>query len=514
MSFPAQYSVGSCQWSVRVVSGRFEFSAELNTQTEECILNTKDWTLGLNAHDSKLSTDYLNTDVAVIGAGAAGLAAARALHDQQIGVVVLEARDRIGGRILTHRDPSTPVPIELGAEFIHGSAPEVEDIVRKASLAAVDISGRRWQIVGERLRPADDFWQRLDRVMRRLDEKRTPDRSFESFLSKKPGGRRLAHDRRLALRYVEGFHAADPARVSERALAEGGSPGDDVRERRIGRVLDGYDRVVEWLAAPLGDRVRLSAIVTRVRWAPGNVSIELRHPDGRSRPSIKARAAIITVPVGVLQATPGEAGAIEFSPELRAKRPALDHIAMGSVVRIALRFSESFWSSEWFAKHAKTEDLDTLSFLQTNDEHFQSWWSTYPVRAPILVGWHGGPGAGALSQLAQEEIEDRAINSLARQVALPRRKVRGMVEAAWLHDWEHDPFSRGAYSYQTVGGVDAPAALARPLRGTLFFAGEAADPEGRTGTVHGAIATGRRAAEEVERSLTTRSSASRRGASD
>jgi len=89
-----------------------------------------------------------------------------------------------------------------------------------------------------------------------------------------------------------------------------------------------------------------------------------------------------------------------------------------------------------------------------------------------------------------------------------------MVEASWLHDWEHDPLSRGPYSYQTVGGVDAPAALARPLRGTLFFAGEAADTEGRTGTVHGAIASGRHAAAEVERSLTTRFSAARRAESD
>lgn len=458
--------------------------------------------------------DPRTVDVAIIGAGAAGLAAARALIDQDISVVVLEARDRIGGRILTHRDPSTPVPIELGAEFIHGSAPELEEIVGRASLAAVDISGRRWQVVGERLRPADDFWERLERVMRRLDEKRTPDRSFESFLSKRPGGRRLAHDRRLALQYVEGFHAADPARVSERALAEGGSPGDDVRERRIGRVLDGFDRVIEWLAAPLGDRIRLSAVVTRVRWAPGNVSVEVRHPDGRSRPSIDARAAIIAVPLGVLKSPSGEAGAIEFEPELRTKRPALDHLAMGSVVRIVLRLSEPFWSSEWFAKHAKTEELDTLSFLQTNDEDFSTWWSAYPVRAPILVGWRGGLRAGELSQLAQEEIQDRAINSLARQIGLPPRKLRGLVEAAWLHDWEHDPFSRGAYSYQTVGGVGAPRALARPLRGTLFFAGEAADVDGRTGTVHGAIATGRRAAEEVERSLTTRSSASRRAESD
>ena len=302
--------------------------------------------------------------------------------------------------------------------------------------------------------------------------------------------------------------------MSERALADAGSPGDDVRERRIGRLLDGYDRVVEWLASPLGDRIRTAAIVTRIRWAPGNVSIELRHPDGRSRPSVDARAAIVTVPVGVLNAPVGEPGAIQFDPELRVKRPALERIAMGSVVRIVLRFNESFWTSDWFAKHTKTKELDTLSFLYTSDTYFPVWWSAYPVRAPVLVGWHGGPGAAELSRLAQEEIEDRAIGSLGRQFGLAPRKIRGMVEAAWLHDWEHDPFTRGAYSYQMVGGADAPAALARPLRGTLFFAGEAANADGRTGTVHGAIATGRRTAAEVERSLTTRFSAAKRAASD
>jgi monoamine oxidase len=451
-------------------------------------------------------------DVVIIGAGAAGLAAARALDEQGLDVLVLEARERIGGRIFTHRDRSTPVPIELGAEFIHGSAPELDEIIRDASLAACDIGGRRWYVAGSQLRPMDDFWERIDRVMRRLDEKRRPDRSFEDFLKRSPGGRGLAHERRLALQFVENFHAADPSLVSERALAGGGSPGDDVRERRIGRVMDGYDRIVEWLAAPLGDHVRTSAIATRVRWAPGNVAVEARHPDGRSRPSVDARAAIITVPLAVLKAPAGEQGAIEFDPDLRAKKHALDHLAMGSVVRITLRLSERFWASDWFAKQTGNPGLDTLSFLHTGDDQFPIWWTSYPVTAPLMVGWHGGLAAAELSRLASEEIEDAAIASLSRQLGIALRKMRGMVEAAWTHDWEHDPFSRGAYSYQAVGGVDAPAELARPLRGTLFFAGEAADPEGRTGTVHGAIATGRRAAEEVQRSLMTRSSAARRDA--
>src|SRR6185436_6667951 len=124
---------------------------------------------------------------------------------------------------------------------------------------------------------------------------------------------------------------------------------------------------------------------------------------------------------------------------------------------------------------------------------------------PVLVAWRGGPGAIRLAGLALEEIQETAIASLARQTGASRLRLRGMVEAVWMHDWEHDPYSRGAYSYQMVGGVEAPAALARPLRGTLFFAGEAAEAEGRTGTVHGAIASGRRAARDVERSMTATS---------
>ena len=454
------------------------------------------------------------TDVVILGAGASGLAAARALEEQGVDVIVVEARERIGGRIFTHRDRATPIPVELGAEFIHGSAPELEEIIASASLAAVDISGRRWQVVGSRFRSADDFWERLDSVMRRLDEHRTPDRSFEEFLKTKPGGRRNAQNRTLALQFIEGFHGADPARVSERALADGGSPGDDVRERRIGRVLDGYDRVIDWLAEPLGDRVRTSAIVTRVRWAPGNVSVEVRHPDGRSRPTINARAAIVTLPVGVLSAPLGDVGTVEFEPELRTKKAILDHVDMASVVRIALRLSERFWASDWYAKQVGNKELDTLSFLHTSDEHFPVWWTSYPVTAPVIVGWHGGPGASELSQLAPEELEDVAMNSLARQFGIAPRKMRGMVEAAWTHDWEHDPFTRGVYSYQLVGGTDVPRELGRALRSTLFFAGEATDAEGRTGTVHGAIASGRRAAEEVQRALATRQSDERRGAPD
>lgn len=428
-------------------------------------------------------------DVVVLGAGAAGIAAARALHDADVGVVVLEARERIGGRVFTQRDGRTPVPIELGAEFIHGATRTVDGLLRDAGLASIDVGGRRYAAGGRQLRAMDDFWDQLDRVMRRLERRPVRDRSFQDFLDTRPGGRRLARQRRLALQWVEGFHAADPRRISTHALADGGWPSDDIEEQRLGRVVDGYDRAIAWLAAPLADRIQLAAVVTRVKWAPGDVVVYVRHPDGRPRFAIEARAAIVAVPLGVLNAAPGELGAIEFVPALRQKQRALNRLATGSVVRVTLRLRERVWAPEY----------DTLSFLHAADDDFPVWWTAYPVRVPVVTGWRGGPGARRLAQLPASELEARAVASLARRLQISRPRLQSLVEAVWTHDWEHDPFARGAYSYQMVGGADAPAALARPLRRTLFFAGEATDSDGGTGTVDGAIASGRRAAAQILR---------------
>ena len=443
-----------------------------------------------------------SADVVVIGAGAAGVAAARSLHERGVRVLVLEARERIGGRVFTHHDHETPVPIELGAEFIHGRAEDLNALLDDARLASIDGVGQRYTPRGGHLQPLNDFWEQLDRVMRRLpaltahSESRGPrapsrDISFHEFLHKKPGGRRLAKERRLALQWVEGFHAADPRVISAQALAQGGWPADDTEERRLGRVVAGYDRVIEWLAAPLAGHIRLGAVVTQVQWSPGNVVIRVRLPDGRARFAIDARAAVVAVPLGVLKASPPDIGSIEFVPALTQKQSAVEKLAMGSVVRIVLRLREPVWA----------DDDDTLSFLHSADRDFPTWWTAYPARTPILVGWCGGPRARGLSELRADELESRAISALARQLHISRHRLRSLVEAFWTHDWEHDPFARGAYSYSAVAGADAPSALARPMRRTLFFAGEAADTEGGTGTVDGAIASGRRAARQVMRAL-------------
>jgi len=436
------------------------------------------------------------TDVVVIGAGVAGLAAGRALHERGIDVTVVEARERIGGRILTVRDEGTSAPVELGAEFVHGTAPEVTDIASDAGLRVVDIAGRRRETPGAGFRPIDDYWERLDRVMGRL-RSRAHDRSFDAFLARQPGGKALAADRTLARRYVEGFHAADITRISERALADGGSPGDDLDERRLGRLLDGYDQIPRWLAEPITNRVRLSSVVSRVRWQRGSAEVSVVDADHRVRDMLNARAVVITLPLGVWRAPANATGAITLDPPLPDRDTQLHCLEMGHIARVVIRVSNRFWTDSAYARRRGAKELHRLSFLQAARDEFATWWTAYPMTTPLLVAWQGGPRAAEMLARGREHTEECALRAMREVFHLSRARVNGLVEEVLCHDWTHDPFARGAYSYQAVGGHGAPASLARPVSSTLFFAGEAIDVEGRTGTVHGAIATGRRAAAQV-----------------
>jgi monoamine oxidase len=440
-------------------------------------------------------------DVAIIGAGAAGLAAARALHNAGLKIIVLEARDRIGGRVYTHRERGVPAPIELGAEFIHGDAPETEALLAQAGLAAMDIDGPRFESRKGRLHRVDDFWKRLQRVMRHLEATPQKDQSVQQFLDRKPGGRREARNRRLTLQFVEGFQAADARLISASAAAGDGDPSTDESAQRMGRVVDGYDRVIEQLAAAIAGRVVKSALVTRVNWTRGSVEIESRTRSGRARPIIRARRVVVTVPLGVLKAPPGELGAIEFVPALEEKIQPLEKMTMGSVARIVIQFEKRFWTDPNFARRAKMDSLEQLTLIQFDDDDFPVWWTQYPLRTPIVTGWRGGPAAKALDRLPAEALLERALASLARAFGMSRKRLQAMLVNAWTHHWDDDPLARGAYSYPLVGGATAPKALASPVRGTIYFAGEATASDGRFGTVDGAIASGERAARQVLRAL-------------
>lgn len=437
-------------------------------------------------------------DVVVIGAGVAGLAAARRLNEQGVRVIVLEARDRIGGRVFTTRDGRTPLPIELGAEFLHGGAPEVRAIADDARLTAVDIMGERWRAAHGRFTCMDHFWERLDRILGQADASRNPDRALAALFAERPGGHRFAEDRTMAREFVEGFHAAELDRISERSVADGGNPGADEEEQRLARLIDGYDAVPAWLAGPIASTVRLGVVASVIEWSPGRVVVQASA--GGSTITVRASAAVVTVPVSLLRAGVRGRGAITFAPDVATIRDAAAKVEMGRVQRIGVLLDRPL--VELLTERRKSQ-LTRVAFVHASGAEVPVWWTSYPLRTGLLVGWAGGPAAIALGA-APRQLKARALRSLADTFGVDRRTVKRHVVATFHHDWSRDPFSRGAYSYVLVGGTDAAETLSRPVRGTLFFAGEATDLEGRTGTVHGAIATGQRAAAQVARALAGR----------
>jgi monoamine oxidase len=162
---------------------------------------------------------------------------------------------------------------------------------------------------------------------------------------------------------------------------------------------------------------------------------------------------------------------------------------MGPVIRVSLCFRNRFWED--------LPEMRNLSFLFTDDPQFPTWWSPNPLPYPILTGWAAGRYARALANQNQDGLVQCALGSLGRILELDLPILHSHFQRGFVHDWQADAFSRGAYSYVLCGGVNAPIDLAASLEETIFFAGEASSIDGHNGTVHGAIGSGKRAAAEL-----------------
>jgi len=431
-------------------------------------------------------------DVLVVGAGAAGFAAAERLSRAGLSVVVLEARDRAGGRIFTRRVRGWPLPIELGAEFVHGKSDEIFEISREAGLLIDRLPDSHLQRTPSGFRSQHDLWARFDAVTREMRTNRR-DRSIAEFLRSR---RRMSPaEKRLAAGMMEGYHAAILERASEHAFSTRGELRLSPEDRMQFRFVSGYDGIVDSLRSRLDPKrcpVLFSAAVDRIRWRRGSVEA------ATARGIFRARHAIVTAPVGVLKPGPGGKPGIELDPDPPDQRRALDRLEMGQVVRVVLLFRRSFWEETEAVDRLRAREPENseIAFVLAWGAPFPTWWTAAPAQVPMITGWAGGPAAKALQRFSKAQLVDQALETLGSVFELPAPKLRRLLVALHVHDWSADPWSRGAYSYETVGGASAPDVLARPVAGTLHFAGEATD-RNQSGTVPGAIASGRRAARQI-----------------
>jgi len=440
-----------------------------------------------------------DADVIVVGAGVAGLEAATRLLRARQRVIVLEARPRIGGRVDTQRLAGWPAPIEAGAEFVHGRPPNLIQAFRRARAPLGGHPQRHERARRGNASGADKAWQQVLSV---IDDLPDEDVAVMDVLRRPEFALRLpAAARAMMIGFVEGFNAADATRVSARSLIEQAEASSAEGGNTTLRPLDGYDSLVRSIAAPLtrqAGALRLATIVTEVRWKADGVEIVSHGALGGPSARLRARAALITLPLGVLQARPPAKGAVRFVPKLpRTKRSAIDRLAMGNVVKVVLRLRQPVGTGV-LAPLGRD-----MSFLHLGRPPVPTWWVPRPFPPTLLVGWVAGRRAHAFT--ARYETTDArlraAVGALARAVGAPVNRVLAVVEDARVFDWGADRWSRGAYSWIPVGGLDAPAALAAPVAGRLFFAGEATDLNGAPGTVHGAMRSGTRAAAEIVAAL-------------
>lgn len=427
----------------------------------------------------------MDADAIVIGAGAAGLAAARALARGRARVVLLEARDRIGGRVWSRPGSRPPTPAELGAEFIHGPALRTMELLREAGTAAVDTGGEAWtRDAGELLCDGGEFLSAAALFAGVFDL--ANDESVDAFL-RRFGEDEAARERaRDARAFVEGFEAADPAIASALSIANELRSGvDSLSARPIG----GYGALLDLIRRDgenAGASVALNTKVTRIARSAGAVAVDVLDGAG-NRQTLRARVAIVTLPIGVLR-HPAAENDVTFEPQLpSATRAAIGQIEMGHVVKVVMSFKTPFWETLNASRYRDA------GFFYIEHQPIPTYWTQIPVRTESIVAWAGGPRATALRACTEDERIELALRGLSALFD-DARTVRREFDTALTHDWIGDPYSRGAYSYVAVGGLAAREALATPIDGALFFAGEATAAAGEGGTVNGAMASGERAA--------------------
>lgn len=434
-------------------------------------------------------------DVIIVGAGISGLTATRTLIENGLDVKLLEARSRLGGRILTHFLPNQETPIELGAEFIHGAPASILNELERNGQSFYDVDDTHFY-ASEKLGDQVKFWDRIEKLQKKLASKRVKDRSILDFV--KSHKSIDAKTKALFLEYIKGFHAMDPAQMSEKGLALAQQEGEgDIDDVHIFRITGGYESLVRSFSKLIRQNqsvLQLDTVLNAVEWKTNDVKLYCTYiPTGEKR-IYYSNKLIVTLPMSILQSV-GKKSSILWDPIPKDFSKLLSGFAMGCVERISFLFKSRFWEDRLEKR---------VSFLHAGpDSYFPTWWSMSPMRTPILVAWQGGIKAMELSRFPIEKRIDIALESLSKILKMPKSYLQKNLLEWHTHDWTHDPFTQGAYSNILVNGVTAWNRFQKPFEDTLYFAGEAFASHANRATVHGALDSGKRVALQVLKTLNT-----------
>ena len=410
----------------------------------------------------------------------AGLAAARKLTNSGKSVIVLEARDYTGGRIHTLNDAGFTIPIETGAEFVHGNLPHTKALIKEAGLSLKPVEGEFYQIKNGKLQE-DNLFDEMPKLLSKVD-KLEHDVPLSVFLEKYYSDDKFSALRDSIKRYAAGYDSADVQRLSIYALRdEWMSEQNESQDRIIG----GYSKLTDFLeekAEHAGGEIHLSTVVKEIHWEKGKVEIKTNNK------IYKSEKVLVTVPVGVLNSEERNKGYISFQPEINKYRDAFKLLGFGSVIKIFLEFQEAFWLENNPA-HSDLRKISEPGFI-FSDALIPTWWTQNPDKIPILTGWLSGPDAANFANTDEMNIVPLAVDSLSYVFNIDKNYLQKQLKSVKVMDWNKDPFTKGAYSYLTVESKGAINMLTTPISDTIYFAGEALYDGAAMGTTEAALDSG------------------------
>ncbi len=416
--------------------------------------------------------------IIVIGAGAAGLMVAYELSKHNNQVIVLEAKNRLGGRVFTLDDNNFSQPIETGAEFIHGNLPVTISLLKEASISYHAINDTMFHLEKGKFNKQKNFaedWNKLMKQMHDLKE----DMPLADFLHTFFKDEKYASLINSVKNFAGGFDLAEISTASTKALYREWSEDMGVQYRVDG----GYKLLIDHLQAQCkknGCIIHTDCCAKKINWQKNEVNILTMC----SR-IFKSNQLIITVPASVLQANANSEDYIEFHPAIPQHIEAAKNIGFGAVIKIILQFSENFWNQK---KEA--------GFILT-DEEIATWWSQLPVKNSILTGWVGGEKAMALKEKTDAEILDKALQSLSNAFNISVEELKYKLKASKITNWCKEPDINGGYSFNTIKTVEARKVLRQPVNETIFFSGEALFEGTPGGTVEAALSAAKETALQV-----------------
>lgn len=417
-----------------------------------------------------------DVDVIVVGAGMAGLTAARQLKKKGYEVIVLEARDRPGGRIHTASIGGTN--LDLGAAWIHGPKTNpLSELARKAGIntflsdedEALFYGADGSTLADQKIDQAEADFKALLKKAQARAEKKKEDRSLkDAILAIDPDALEDPLYQFMLTGYLEFDYGAPADELSAWYYDE-----DEAFKGTDQLLKEGYGRLIDYLAEGLD--IRYNVVVQKIEY--GSDGVEAFTNEG----NFESYFAVVTLPLGVLKNED-----VEFDPGLpEKKRKAIDAVGFGSVNKVVLRFEEAFWPKE---KHF-------FGILGRNDGDFPYWLNAYPFTGePILVGI-------ALSFYADGDMQSKDETAVTDDALDALRTAFGdavsVPEESIVTRWREEPFSRGSYSFAAVGATNEDFnKLAASVKDVLFFAGEHTSRKYR-GTAHGAHLSGIRVAKEI-----------------